>query len=139
MDNQQTPQQPDGVNPPPGDQPVDEAQLSPQAWLVRNGPTLLFVGALVVFVGYKLGIDGLWTIAKVVFGLGLVIFVHELGHFAVAKWCDVHVQTFSIGFGPALPGCSGMRKWCSLARSGSSTCWRPVLILCTVLVSRAHL
>src|SRR5262249_39731819 len=23
----------------------------------------------------------------------------------VAKWCDVHVETFSIGFGPALPGC----------------------------------
>ena len=39
-------------------------------------------------------------------GLGVVIFIHELGHFLVAKWCDVHVQTFSIGFGPALPGCS---------------------------------
>src|SRR5262249_18557568 len=37
---------------------------------------------------------------------GIVIFIHELGHFAVAKWCDVHVETFSIGFGPAIPGCS---------------------------------
>ena len=35
-----------------------------------------------------------------------VIFIHELGHFLAAKWCDVHVQTFSLGFGPALPGCS---------------------------------
>jgi len=35
-------------------------------------------------------------------GLGLVIFLHELGHFAVAKWCDVHVERFSIGFGPVL-------------------------------------
>src|SRR5262245_58825866 len=45
----------------------------------------------------------------VALGLGLVIFIHELGHFAVAKWCDVHVETFSIGFGPALPGCKFKR------------------------------
>ena len=48
-------------------------------------------------------------VAKVVLGLGFVIFIHELGHFLAAKWCDVHVQTFSIGFGPALPGCSFQR------------------------------
>src|SRR5262249_9782224 len=48
---------------------------------------------------------GMWSIFLVALGLGLVIFFHELGHFAVAKWCDVYVQTFSIGFGPALPGC----------------------------------
>ncbi len=35
-------------------------------------------------------------------GLGLVIFFHELGHFAVAKWCGVFVERFSIGFGPIL-------------------------------------
>lgn len=35
-------------------------------------------------------------------GLGLVIFVHELGHFAVAKWMGVLVERFSIGFGPIL-------------------------------------
>jgi regulator of sigma E protease len=52
------------------------------------------------------GLLGLWNVAKVIIGLGFVIFFHELGHFLVAKWCDVHVQTFSIGFGPALPGCS---------------------------------
>ncbi|MFO1008087.1 MAG: RIP metalloprotease RseP [Planctomycetaceae bacterium] len=40
-------------------------------------------------------------------GLGLVIFVHELGHFAVAKWCGVYVERFSIGFGPML----WCRKW----------------------------
>jgi len=52
------------------------------------------------------GLESLWKIAKVLLGLGFVIFIHELGHFLVAKWCDVHVQTFSVGFGPALPGCS---------------------------------
>lgn len=35
-------------------------------------------------------------------GLGFVIFVHELGHFAVAKWCGVRVERFSIGFGPVI-------------------------------------
>ena len=34
--------------------------------------------------------------------LAIVIFVHELGHFVVAKWCDVEVLTFSIGFGRTL-------------------------------------
>jgi regulator of sigma E protease len=42
------------------------------------------------------------NILSVVLGLGLVIFFHELGHFAVAKWCNVHVERFSIGIGPIL-------------------------------------
>lgn len=44
----------------------------------------------------------LQTTFAVVFGLGMVIFFHELGHFAVAKWCDVHVERFSIGIGPII-------------------------------------
>ena len=40
----------------------------------------------------------------VVLGLGFVIFIHELGHFAVAKWAGVKVEKFSIGFGPSLVG-----------------------------------
>ena len=47
------------------------------------------------------------NIALAALGLGLVIFLHELGHFAVAKWCDVNVERFSIGFGPVLFS----RKW----------------------------
>ncbi len=47
------------------------------------------------------------NILTVALGLGLVIFFHELGHFAVAKWCDVNVERFSIGFGPVLLS----RKW----------------------------
>jgi len=34
--------------------------------------------------------------------LGIVIFVHELGHFLVAKWRKVRVIRFSLGFGPAV-------------------------------------
>ena len=33
---------------------------------------------------------------------GLVVFVHELGHFLAAKWAGVYAPRFSIGFGPAL-------------------------------------
>lgn len=36
--------------------------------------------------------------------LGIMVLIHELGHFAVAKWCGVRVETFSIGFGPRLFG-----------------------------------
>ena len=43
------------------------------------------------------------------FGLSFIIFLHELGHFLAAKMCDVHVRTFSIGFGPALPFCQFKR------------------------------
>lgn len=35
---------------------------------------------------------------EVLVGLGMVIFIHELGHFAVAKWCGVKCEKFYIGF-----------------------------------------
>jgi regulator of sigma E protease len=38
------------------------------------------------------------NIAKVVFGLGFVIFLHELGHFLAAKWYGVKVEKFFLGF-----------------------------------------
>jgi regulator of sigma E protease len=38
------------------------------------------------------------------FVLTVVVFVHELGHFLVARWCGVAVKTFSIGFGPEIAG-----------------------------------
>lgn len=34
--------------------------------------------------------------------LGILVTVHELGHFLVAKWCGVGVLEFSVGFGPVL-------------------------------------
>jgi len=46
----------------------------------------------------------LWNIAKVALGLGFVIFIHELGHFLLAKWNGVKVEKFSIGFGRTLIG-----------------------------------
>ncbi|MCI8276390.1 MAG: hypothetical protein HFJ46_00355 [Clostridia bacterium] len=41
-------------------------------------------------------------LCKVVFLLGFLITIHELGHFLVAKKCKVKVREFSIGFGPKI-------------------------------------
>jgi regulator of sigma E protease len=38
------------------------------------------------------------------FLLGLVVFIHEMGHFLVGRWCGVRVITFSLGFGRELFG-----------------------------------
>lgn len=35
-------------------------------------------------------------------GFSAVVFVHELGHFAAAKWCNVRVDRFAVGFGKAI-------------------------------------
>jgi regulator of sigma E protease len=45
-----------------------------------------------------------YTVVGFLFVLTLVVFVHELGHFLVARWCGVGVKTFSIGFGPEIVG-----------------------------------
>jgi regulator of sigma E protease len=42
------------------------------------------------------------TILSFVFVLGVLIFVHELGHFLMARRIGVRVLTFSLGFGPKL-------------------------------------
>jgi regulator of sigma E protease len=36
--------------------------------------------------------------------LTVVVFIHELGHFLIGRWCGVGVNAFSIGFGPELVG-----------------------------------
>jgi regulator of sigma E protease len=43
-------------------------------------------------------VDYLWGITQGILGLGFVIFVHELGHFAVAKMCGVKCEKFYLGF-----------------------------------------
>jgi regulator of sigma E protease len=56
-----------------------------------------------------------WTgwIIPFLFLLSVIVFVHELGHFLVARWCGVKVVTFSIGFGPELIGFDDRRgtRW----------------------------
>ena len=43
----------------------------------------------------------LTTIAFIIL-LGIIVFIHELGHFTSAKLCGMRVETFSLGFGKAL-------------------------------------
>ena len=42
------------------------------------------------------------NIVLVIIGIGLLIFIHELGHFLVAKKIGVRVHAFSLGFGPPI-------------------------------------
>ena len=44
-----------------------------------------------------------WLWVKVALGIGLVIFVHELGHFLAAKACGVKCEKFYVGFDPPMP------------------------------------
>lgn len=50
--------------------------------------------------------------------MGVVVFIHELGHFLAARFSKVKVNTFSIGFGPAL------FKW----TDKKGTCWQISLL-----------
>lgn len=44
------------------------------------------------------------TIVPFLFVLTVVVFVHEMGHYLVGRWCGIGVRAFSIGFGPELLG-----------------------------------
>ncbi|MCU0726169.1 MAG: RIP metalloprotease RseP [Planctomycetes bacterium] len=64
-------------------------------------PELTVPPVLAAFADF---LDTTLHVLVVVLGIGLLIFVHELGHFLVAKWNKVRVEAFSLGFGPVLFG-----------------------------------
>ena len=45
---------------------------------------------------------GLLSVGPFILLLGVLIFIHELGHFLAARYCDVKVEVFSLGFGPKI-------------------------------------
>ena len=45
-----------------------------------------------------------------ILAIGLLIVVHEAGHYVVARWCRMRVERFSIGFGPAITGWKSKRS-----------------------------
>ena len=49
--------------------------------------------------GFVLG-----TLVPFLFVLTIVVFVHEMGHYLIGRWCGIGVKAFSIGFGPELVG-----------------------------------
>jgi RIP metalloprotease RseP len=42
------------------------------------------------------------TLLAFLFVLGVLVFIHELGHFLLARWNGVRVLVFSLGFGPKI-------------------------------------
>ncbi len=53
------------------------------------------------------------TIIPFLFVLTIVVFVHEMGHYLVGRWCGIGVREFSVGFGPELVGFNDRRgtRW----------------------------
>ncbi|HUT56316.1 MAG TPA: site-2 protease family protein, partial [Phycisphaerae bacterium] len=58
---------------------------------------------LALDMGKVLG-QWVWPIAQFLIGLGLVVFVHEFGHFLAAKAVGIKVLCFAMGMGPRLVG-----------------------------------
>ncbi len=45
-----------------------------------------------------------FAIAAFVVALSVIVAVHEYGHYIVGRWCGIHAEVFSLGFGPRLFG-----------------------------------
>ena len=55
----------------------------------------------------------LWTILFFLAAIGPLVFLHELGHYLVGRWCGVKADVFSIGFGREVAGWTDKRgtRW----------------------------
>ncbi|TIT25183.1 MAG: RIP metalloprotease RseP [Mesorhizobium sp.] len=67
--------------------------------------------------GFVLG-----TLVPFLFVLTVVVFVHEMGHYLVGRWCGIGAKAFSIGFGPEIIGFNDSRgtrwKLCAIPLGG---------------------
>jgi len=43
-----------------------------------------------------------WTLVFFVIALSVIVAIHEYGHYIVGRWCGIHAEVFSIGFGPQI-------------------------------------
>jgi regulator of sigma E protease len=79
---------------------------------------------LTEFLSQFFSTDGvlIGTIVPFLFVLTVVVFVHEMGHYLVGRWCGIGVTAFSIGFGPELLGFNDRRgtrwKLCAIPLGG---------------------
>ncbi len=66
-----------------------------------------FIGSIPFFGGF------LSVMIAFVALLSVIIFIHEYGHYIVGRWCGIHAEVFSMGFGPVLTFCLDKRgtKW----------------------------
>ncbi len=63
----------------------------------------------------------LFTVAVLLVVLGVLIFVHELGHFLAAKWAGIRVHRFALGMGNPVPGLKFTR-----GNTEYAICWLPL-------------
>ncbi|MBO1074281.1 RIP metalloprotease RseP [Roseomonas marmotae] len=64
--------------------------------------------------------DGLRTVISFIVVLGVLVFVHEMGHYLAARWRGVHVEVFSIGFGKVI------RSWTDRVGTEWRLSWLPL-------------
>src|SRR6185295_18728149 len=60
----------------------------------------------------------------VMLGFGLIVFLHEAGHFLAARWAGIRVLAFAVGFGPAL---FSYRKGMGVQRGSSEPKYNEIL------------
>ena len=63
-----------------------------------GGLRLALLIGVVVLAGLAWG----WPVLVMIFGIVVMIFLHELGHYVTAKWSGMKVTEFFIGFGPKI-------------------------------------
>ena len=44
----------------------------------------------------------IWVVFFFVLALSIIVAVHEYGHYIVGRWCGIHAEVFSVGFGTTL-------------------------------------
>ena len=60
------------------------------------------------------------TLGSFAIVLGVLVFIHELGHYLAARWRGVHVEAFSIGFGRPIA------TWTDKVGTQWRLCWLPL-------------
>jgi regulator of sigma E protease len=63
---------------------------------------------------------GIFYVVPFIVAIIVIVFIHELGHFQVARWCGVDVEAFSIGFGKEITG------WHDRHGTRWKLCWIPL-------------
>ena len=64
--------------------------------------------------------DAVRTVASFLLVLGVLVFIHEMGHYLAARWRGVHVEAFSIGFGKPVA------RWTDRVGTEWRLCWLPL-------------
>ena len=64
--------------------------------------------------------DHIREVAAFIVVLGVLVFVHEMGHYLAARWRGVYVEAFSLGFGKAFA------SWTDRTGTVWKLCWLPL-------------